>query len=319
MNRRQTLIFASLLAAAVFHMPAAAAFPERTVSLLVPFGPGGSTDLIARALAQEMSKTLGQQVVVLNKAGAGGAIGAAEVANARPDGHTIAMMPVGPLTTQPALRKLSYTPASFDPVCRVYSNPQVLLVRKDGPHKALPDLVAHAKRNPGKLNYASTGTGSVPHLALASLSTAAGMDVVHVPYKGEADMLQGLLSGSVTMFLGHPTLLSVHAQTMRGIAVLAPQRLKEYPDLPTVGEQGVPPQHFEVWGGLVAPKGTPPAVLAALEAACRSGTAAETFRKQLENLNTPVMYQDAATFGAFVTGEFERNGRLLREAGIKPE
>jgi hypothetical protein len=101
--------------------------------------------------------------------------------------------------------------------------------------------------------------------------------------------------------------------------VLAPQRLKEYPDLPTVGEQGVPPQHFEVWGGLVTPKGTPPAVLAALESACRSGTAAEAFRKQLDNLNTPVMYQDAATFGAFVAAEFERNSRLLREAGIKPE
>jgi tripartite-type tricarboxylate transporter receptor subunit TctC len=318
MNRRLSLILASLLAASVFHEPVAA-FPERTVSMLVPFGPGGSTDLIARALAQEMSKTLGQQVVVVNKAGAGGAIGAAEVANARPDGHTLAMMPVGPLTTQPALRKLSYTPASFDMVCRVYSNPQVLLVRRDGPHRTLADLVADARRNPGKLNYASTGTGSVPHLALASLSSAASLNVVHVPYKGEADMLQGLLNGSVTMFLGHPTLLSVHAQTMRGIAVLAPQRLKEFPDMPTVGEQGVPPQHFEVWGGLVTPKGTPPAVLAALEAACRSGTAAEVFRKQLDNLNTPVMYQDAATFGAFVSAEFERNARLLREAGIKPE
>jgi tripartite-type tricarboxylate transporter receptor subunit TctC len=318
MNPRLSLFCATLLVAALPHLPAQA-FPERTVSLLVPFGPGGSTDLIARALAQEMSKTLGQQVVVLNKAGAGGAIGAAEVANAKPDGHMVGMLPVGPLTTQPALRKLSYTPASFEPVCRVYSNPQVLLVRRDGPHRTLQDLVADAKRNPGKLNYASTGTGSVPHLALASLSSAAGLDVVHVPYKGEADMLQGLLSGGVTMFLGHPTLLSLHAQTMRGIAVLAPNRLKEYPDLPTVGEQGVPPQHFEVWGGLVAPKGTPPAVLAALESACRSGTAAEAFRKQLENLNTPVMYQDARSFGSFVNGEFERNARLLREAGIKPE
>ncbi len=223
---------ATLLVAALPHLPAQA-FPERTVSLLVPFGPGGSTDLIARALAQEMSKTLGQQVVVLNKAGAGGAIGVAEVANAKPDENMLGMLPVGPLTTQPALRKLSYTPASFEPVCRVYSNPQFLLVRRDEPHRTLQDLVADAKRNPGKLNYASTRTGPVPHLALASLSSAAGLDVVHVPYKGEADMLQSLLSGGVTMFLGHPTLLSLHAQTMRGIAVLAPNRLKEYPELPS--------------------------------------------------------------------------------------
>jgi tripartite-type tricarboxylate transporter receptor subunit TctC len=318
MNKSLHIAAALVLALAAAHGPATA-FPDRPLNLLVPFGPGGSTDLIARALATEMGKTLGQQVIVLNKAGAGGAIGAAEVANAKADGHFIGMLPVGPLTTQPALRKLSYTPASFDPVCRVYSNPQVLLVRKDSPFLNLQDLVAAAKREPGKLNYASTGTGSVPHLALAALNGATGMDSVHVPYKGEADMLQGLLSGSVTMFLGHPTLLSVHAQTLRGIAVLAPTRLKEYPDLPTVGEQGAPPQHFEVWGGLVAPKGTPPAVLAALEAACRSGTAAEPFRKLLENLNTPVQYQDAKTFGAFVNGEFERNARLLREAGIKPE
>lgn len=318
MSKPLTLISALVVALAAVHAPALA-YPDRPVTLLVPFGPGGSTDLIARALGTEMARTLGQQVVVLNKAGAGGAIGAAEVANAKADGHMIGMLPVGPLTTQPALRKLSYTPASFDPICRVYSNPQVLLVRKDAPFRNLQDLVAEAKRQPGKLNYGSTGTGSVPHLALASLTSSTGMDTVHVPYKGEADMLQALLGGQVTMFLGHPTLLSVHAQTMRGIAVLAPNRLKEYPDLPTVGEQGAPPQHFEVWGGLVAPKGTPPAVLAALEGACRSGTAAEAFRKQLETLNTPVQYQDAKTFGAFVNFEFERNGRLLREAGIKPE
>lgn len=294
-------------------------FPERPLTMIVPFGPGGSTDLIARALAQEMTRTLGQQVVVVNKAGAGGAIGAAEVAGARPDGHMLAMMPVGPLTTQPNLRKLSYSPASFEPICRVYSNPQVLLVHRDSPIRNVADLVAEAKRNPGKLNYASPGTGSVPHLAMQALARAVGVDIVHVPYKGEAEAVQALVGAQVTMFIAHPTLTAVHTQTLRPMAVLAPQRLKEYPDLPTLAEAGGPPLNFEVWGGLVTTKGAPPAALAALERACASGTSAEAFRKQLQTLNTPVLYQDAKAFGAFVAQEFERNGRLLREAGIQPE
>jgi tripartite-type tricarboxylate transporter receptor subunit TctC len=318
MKTRTCSLAALLLSLSVMALPAAA-FPERTVTLLVPFGAGGSTDLIARALAMEMSKSLGQQVVVLNKAGAGGAIGAAEVANAKPDGHMVGMLPVGPLTTQPNLRKLSYSPASFEPICRVYSNPQVILVRKDSPFKSVNDLVAEARRNPGKLNYASPGTGSVPHLAMQALAKATSMDMVHVPYKGEADALQALIGGQVMMFVAHPTFLAAHAQTLRAMAVMAPTRLKEYADLPTLSEVGGPPLNFEVWGGLVTTKGTPPAAVAALEQACRSGTVAEAFRKQLETLNTPVLYQDGKTFGAFVAAEFERNGRLLRESGIQPE
>lgn len=297
----------------------AQAFPERPLTLVVPFGAGGSTDLIARALAMEMSRSLGQQVVVLNKAGAAGTIGAMEVANARPDGHTLGMMPVGPLTTQPNLRKLGYSPASFEPVCRVYSNPQVVMVHRNAAYRSVADLLADARAQPGKLNYASPGTGSVPHIAMHALAKAGGADIVHVPYKGEAEALQALVGGQVTMFVAHPTLLAAHAQTLRGMAVLAPARLKEYPELPTLQEVGGPPLHFEVWGGLVATKGTPAPVLAALEQACRNGTAAEAFRKQLETLNTPVLYQDAKAFGAFVAAEFERNGRLLREAGIRPE
>ena len=318
MNALRRTLAAGLMAVAGV-TGTAQAFPERPLNLVVPFGAGGSTDLIARALAAEMAKTLGQQVVVINKAGAGGAIGAGEVANAKPDGHTLGMLPVGPLTTQPNLRKLPYSPASFEPVCRVYSNPQVVLVRKDASFKTVQDLINEAKRNPGKLNFASPGTGSVPHLAMQAMAKATGMDMVHVPYKGEADALQALIGGQVTMFVAHPTFLAAHAQTLRAMAVMAPARLKEYADLPTLSEVGGPPLHFEVWGGLVTAKGTPPAVLAALEQACRNGTQGEAFRKQLDTLNTPVMYQDGKAFGAFVGVEFERNGRLLRESGIQPE
>jgi hypothetical protein len=221
------------------------------------------------------------------------------------------------LTTQPNLRKLPYSADSFDYVCRVYANPQVLLVRKDSPYKSVMDLIADARANPGKLTYASTGTGSVPHLALAALASATGTKMVHVPYKGDSDSLLGVLSGDITMFVSHSTLLSTHGDKVRGLAVLAPTRLKEFPDLPTVAEQGGPALNFEVWGGVTTAKGTPPAALAALDQACRTATQSEGFRKQLETMNTPVHYMDGKTFGAFVKSEFERNGRLLREAGIE--
>jgi tripartite-type tricarboxylate transporter receptor subunit TctC len=296
-----------------------AAFPERHLDLIVPFGPGGTTDVIARALAAEMGKVLGQQVVVLNKAGAGGAIGAAAVANAKNDGYTLGMLPVGPLTTQPNLQRLSYGPGSFEYVCRVYANPQVVLVRKNSPYQTVQDVVAAAKRDPGKLNYASTGTGSVPHLALAALSEATGVKMTHVPYKGDADSLLALVSGQVTMLVSHPTMLSTHADSVRAIAVLSANRLKEFPDVPTLSEQGGPALNFEVWGGLAVPKDTPQAAVAALENSCLVGTSSETFRKQMESLNTPVNYMDGKSFGAYVGAEFERNGRLLRQAGIEKQ
>jgi len=318
MKSLKAIVVGALVAASATAM-AQAAFPDRPVSLLVPFGPGGSTDLIARALATEMAKTLNQQVVVLNKAGAGGAIGAAEVANAKADGHMLGMLPVGPLTTQPNLRKLPYDADSFDYVCRVYANPQVLLVRKDSPYRTVMDLVADAKANPDKLTYASTGTGSVPHLALAALASATGTKMVHVPYKGDSDSLLGILSGDIRMFVSHSTLLTTHGDKIRGLAVLAPTQLTAFPDLPTIAEQGGPALNFEVWGGVTTAKGTPPAALAALDRACRAATQSEGFRKQLETMNTPVHYMDSKAFGAFVKSEFERNGRLLRESGIEKE
>jgi tripartite-type tricarboxylate transporter receptor subunit TctC len=313
-------ILARLLTSAIFAMAAPAAvaadFPSKPVSIVVPFAVGGTTDLIARLLGSEMSKALGQAVITVNKAGGGGVIGALEVANARNDGHVLGMLPVGPLTTQPNLQRLQYGPESFDYVCLVYSNPQVLIVRNDAPFASAADLIEHARKNPGKLNYGSTGIGSVPHLAAAALAKEAGIDLFHVPYKGESDELAAILGGQITMFVGHPTFLTSNPAALRGLAVFAKTRLKEYPGLPTLAEQGGPALSFDVWGGLVVPKGTPAPVIAALENACRTGTAADEFRKRLESLNTPVSYADSKSFAAFVAAEFERHGRLLRGSGM---
>ena len=318
MKNLAALLTSSLLAV-VSPFATAAEFPARPLNLVVPFGPGGTTDVLARGLGAEMAKALGQSVVIVNKVGASGSIGATEVANAAKDGHTLGMLPVGPLTTQPNLRRLTYGPESFDYVCLVYSNPQLLLVRTDSPYKTFGDLVAHAKQNPGKLNYGSSGIGSVPHLAVVALANAAQINVFHVPHKGEADALVSILGGHITMFVSHPTFLTSHPDKLRALFVMAPNRLADHPNLPTLAEQGGPALSFEVWGGLVVPKGTPAPALAALESACKAGTSSENFRRQMETLQTPVRYLDGKSFASFVAAEFERNGRLLRDSGIPKE
>lgn len=318
MKNLAALLTSSLLAV-VSPFASAAEFPSRPLNLVVPFGPGGTTDVLARGLGAEMAKVLGQSVVIVNKVGASGSIGATEVANAAKDGHTLGMLPVGPLTTQPNLRRLTYGPESFDYVCLVYSNPQLLLIRADSPWKTYGDLIAHARQNPGKLNYGSSGIGSVPHLAVVALANAAKINVFHVPHKGEADALVSILGGHITMFVSHPTFMSSHPDKLRGLFVMAPNRLPDHPNLPTLTEQGGPALSFEVWGGLVTPKGTPAPALAALEGACRTGTSSEAFRKQMETLQTPIKYLDGKSFAGFVAGEFERNGRLLRESGMAKE
>jgi len=311
-------IAAGVLAAAPL-LAAAQAFPSRPLSIVVPFGAGGTTDVLARVLGEEMGKVLGQSVVVVNKVGASGTIGTIEVANAAKDGHTLGMLPVGPLTTQPNLRKQPYGPDSFDYVCMVYSNPQLLLVAADAPFKTYADLVDYAKQNPGKLNYGSSGIGSVPHLAVVALANAAKVDMFHIPHKGEADALASILGGRIAMFVSHPTFMTAQAGKLRALFALAPARLPDHPAVPTIVEQGGPPLSFEVWGGIAAPKGIPAPALAALEKACKAGTSSEAFRKRMETLQTPVKYLDGKAFGEFVRSEFERNGRLLREAGMQKE
>ncbi|MGE0313165.1 MAG: Bug family tripartite tricarboxylate transporter substrate binding protein [Lautropia sp.] len=317
MKRRIQALAAGLFACSL--NAAAADFPSRSLSIVVPFGAGGSTDLMTRALAAEMSKTLGKEVVVVNKAGAGGTLGTAEVAAAKADGHTIGMLPVGPLTTQPHLRRLPYSAASFDMVCLVYSNPQALLVRKDAGYKTVADYIADAKAHPGKLKYGSSGAGSVPHLAFVAFAQAAGIDVVHVPHKGDADNLTSLLGGHISAFITHTAFLASNDATLKGLGLMADARLESAPGLSTFKEQGMAPLSFQVWGGLAVPKGTPPAALATLEKSCETAARSAGFRSALEKLKTPGNYMGSAAFGEFVRSEYERNGKLLRDAGLKKD
>ncbi len=319
MTPRLPMLAAAMLAIGLNVNASAADFPGKPLNIIVPFGAGGSTDLMTRALATQMAATLGQEVLVVNKAGAGGTIGTAEVAAAKADGYTLGMIPVGPLTTQPHLRRLPYSADSFEAVCLVYSNPQALLVSKDAPYKTVADFIADAKSKPGKLKYGSSGAGSVPHLAFVAFAQSAGIDVVHVPHKGDADNLTSLLGGHISAFITQTTYLASNDQTVKGLGLMDNQRLASAPDLSTFAEQGQTPLSFHVWGGLAAPRGTPVATLAALEKSCETAVQSTGFRETLEKLQTPANYMGSKAYGEFIKAEFERNGKLLREAGLKKE
>ncbi|MEX0731159.1 MAG: tripartite tricarboxylate transporter substrate binding protein [Aquisalimonadaceae bacterium] len=315
MRQLNVLIATAGLAMASFSA-SASDFPNRNVDIVVPFGAGGSTDLMTRALSEEMKKHLGVSVGVVNKAGGAGTIGTAEVASARADGYTLGMSPVGPLTTQTNLRNLPYSPESFDYVCLVYSNPQILIVSTDSEFNSVRDVIAAAKDGSRRLRYGSTGAGSIPHLAGVALATSSGVDMVHVPHSGDADQLSSVLGGHIDMLVSHPAFLTANRDSVKGLGIMAPERISQFPDLRTFAEQGGPDLDIRVWGGLTVPAGTPQDVIAKLESACEASVKSASFREQLARLNTPEAYMGHREFARFVMGEYENNRTLLREAGV---
>ncbi|HUA51010.1 MAG TPA: tripartite tricarboxylate transporter substrate binding protein [Candidatus Sulfotelmatobacter sp.] len=244
---------------------AAAAWPERAVRWIVAYPPGAGTDIVARLLGQRLTERLGQPVVVENKPGAGGAIGLEAIATAAPDGYTIGMADTGPLAINPSLyRKLAYDPvASFEPISLIANLPFVLVVHPDLPVHSVAELIALAKAKPGQINYASVGNGSSVHLATELFKTMAGVDLVHVAYKGSAPALHDLLAGQVqVMFVNLlSSLPSIQAGKLRLLAVSPATRLANLPDVPTVAEAGVPGYAYESWFGMVAPAHTPKDVI----------------------------------------------------------
>ncbi|KAB2920745.1 MAG: tripartite tricarboxylate transporter substrate binding protein [Hyphomicrobiaceae bacterium] len=300
----------------LFAPPAAADYPDRPITMIVPFGAGGTTDVIARSLAGALEPALGQKIVVINKDGAAGVIGTTELGRSKADGYTIGMIPVGPLTTQPHLRELAYSVDSFDYICQAYSNPQVLIVTTDSPYKTLKDLIADAKAKPGQIRYGSSGPGTIPHLAMLDFVRKAGIDLTHVPGKGEADAFRSMLGGTVIGFPVHTGFVTANADRVRPLAIMAAQRRSEFPDLPTFKEAGLDVS-FDVWGGLVAPKGLPADVRSKLEKACAAAQASAVYREQQTKLKMPPVSSTGAAFAAFVRAEFARNGNIIKDAGLR--
>lgn len=316
------LAAAPLLSSAPFSAHADA-WPQRPIRLLVPYGPAGSSDVVARAVAVEMSRDLGQQVIVENKGGGQGSIATVEAARARPDGYTLILGHVGTLAVNPTMMpNLSYDPRrDFAPIILLAKLPMVFAVGAKVPAATLPEFVALARAKPGVLNYGSAGNGSAGHLAFEMLKTAAAIDVVHVPYKGTGAQVTDLLAGNIdAAAAGIPGLLP-HAQAgkIKIVAVGSAQRLPILPDVPTVAEQGYPGFESSQWFGLLAPAGTPQEAIARLQAAAQRALRTDAVRQRLAHDAAEPSGAGPAEFAAFIDAEERRWSQVVKDARLSAE
>jgi len=297
-------------------VPAQAAYPERPVTVIVAWTAGGATDLLTRGLQDAFQKALGGQVVVKNVPGAAGTLGTAEVARAAPDGYTLLISPIGPITLQPHRMKLTYSYDSFEPVCKLVDSPVVLMAAPKSKYKTVADAVSAAKAAPGKLPYGSTGPGTIPHVSMIAFAKAAGIDIKHVPFKGSADVVQALLTDTVDLFTDQPNLVPQYNLTP--LAIFAAKRIPTYKDIPTLKEAGYDLQ-FSIWNAMFAPKGTPEPIMAKLEAACRATMTAPGVVENLGRQRQPIDFLDRKGAAAFISAEFKKNGELISGAGLSPK
>ena len=319
------LLAAALLCAGLCAALAPAAraqgYPTRAVTLVVPFPPGGSTDILARILGQQLSEAFGQPVVIDNRPGAGGSIAGELVARARPDGHTLMMGHIGTLAVNPGLyAKLPYDPVrSFEPVTTVAKVANMLVVHPGVPAASVAELIAHAKGHPGRLNYGSGGNGSAAHIAMAAFADAAGLDLVHVPYRGTAPSVADLLAGNVQITMtGAPAVLEiVRSGKLRALGVSTPERLAAAPDIPTIAEAGLPGFEASQWYGIVAPAHTAAAVVATLNAAIRRAMTAPKIVATLDRDGATAWVGTPEEFRSHIVAEIARWGELIRRANIR--
>jgi tripartite-type tricarboxylate transporter receptor subunit TctC len=311
------------LALLLFACAAQAQWPSRPLKLIVPFPPGGSTDILARALAQKLAEDISQPVLIDNRPGAGGSIGAEAAAKAAPDGYTIMMGHLGTLAVNVGIyKKLPYDPVkSFEPVCLMAIVPSVLVVNPSLPVKDVTELIAYAKKHPGKLAYGSAGLGSTSHLTTEYFKLAAGIDVLHVPYKGVGPMLTDLVSGQLSMGLnGAPAVMPhVSSGRLKALAVSSLQRVPSLPDIPTLDESGLRGFEANGWYGIVAPAGTPPGIVRRLNSEIRRAMGASELRARLDAEGAIPAGGMPDEFGAFIASEIVRWGAVLKKAGIEPQ
>jgi len=297
------------------------AYPDRPVSMVVTFAAGGSSDVLARAVAEAMSHSLGQQIAVDNRPGAGGQIGAEAVAHAAPDGYTVLFGTNGTLGIGPALYKnLRYDPFhDLAPVGLLHKLPLLLIVNPSVPAKDLHDLIDYGRTNPGKLSFASAGVGSVSHLAGELFKEDAKIDILHVPYKGGGAAVTDLISGRVSMMLETiPNALPLaRSGQMRAIAVTTKERSSSAPEIPTMAESGLSDFDVSAWTGLFVPGGTPRAVIDRLNAETRKIAVEKHYVDLIQSMGTNVAASSPEEFGAFVRDDVARWTKVIEHAGIQ--
>ncbi|MGO4332227.1 tripartite tricarboxylate transporter substrate binding protein [Cupriavidus sp. 2TAF22] len=298
-----------------------AAFPEKPIRIVVPFSPGGGTDLIARTMGVAMSQDLGQPVVVDNKPGGGTIIGTDNVAKSAPDGYTLVMATFAHAVNPSLQPKLPYaTDKAFSPVVLVGRSPNVLVVRPDSPYKTVQDLISAARARPGKISFASQGPGTSAHLAGELFKSLAKVDLNHIPYRGAGPAITDLLGGQVDLMFATASAVGnlLESGKLRALAVTSAQRSAS-PDLakvPTIAESGVPGYVAESWYGLFVPAGTPAPVIARLNAAAKKAVTTEAFRKRAESEGLIVSPGTPEEFGRYVHGEQVRWSKVVKDANI---
>ena len=319
--RRREALLAMALAAAPLSMVRAQS--GKTIRLVVPFTPGGTTDILARALAPRLAQTPGQTVIIDNRPGAGGSLGADLVARADPDGLTLLMGHIGTLAVNVSLYpKLPYDPLrSFAPVAWVARVPNVLVVNASSGITSLKDLIARARANPGKLTYSSGGNGSAAHITFEYLKLRAGIFMSHIPYRGTAPSVTDLLGGQVdATFTGAPALIPhIRSGRLRALAVSSLTRLAALPEVPTVAESGFPGFEADQWYGIVAPAGTPPDLVARLNATINRALASPEVAQQLAVEGALPMRTTPRAFAELIAAEIPRWKEVVRAGNVKPD
>jgi tripartite-type tricarboxylate transporter receptor subunit TctC len=315
-----------ILRSAIFALLALAAgvvqgqqYPTKPVRIIAPFAPGGGTDFIARLIAQKLTERLGQQVIVENKPGAGGNLGAEFAVKSAPDGYTLLLV-AGSYTVNPSLYKLSFDPVNdITPIVQLSQGPFVVAVHPSVPANNLKELIELARRQPDKLSYASAGSGSITHLASELFLDMAKIKIVHIPYKGTGPALNDTIAGSTQLIFGSvsTTLQFVKSGRLRGLAVTTPRRISALPDLPTVAEAGVPGYEVVLWHGLVAPKGVPRPIVDRLSREANEVLKAKDMGDLLATDGVAPAGGTPEQFRAVIKADIERWRGVVKQANIK--
>ncbi|CAN7739979.1 tripartite tricarboxylate transporter substrate binding protein [Pseudorhodoferax sp. LjRoot39] len=319
-TRRSLLAVAAATATALVAGPAAAqAYPSKPITMIVPFSAGGTTDILARIVGQALSTELGQSVVIDNRAGAGGNIGGQLAARAPADGYTLFMGTVGTHAINEALyKKMPFNPIKdFAPLSRVANVPNLLVAHPSQPFKTVPELIAYAKANPGKVNFGSSGSGSSIHLSGELFKSMAKVDMVHIPYKGSAPAVNDLLGNQIAiMFDNMPSAIQhVRAGKLRPIAVTTAKRSPELPDVPTIAESGVPGYEATSWFGLFAVAGTPAPIVTQLSKALVKVLNQPDVKAKIVAQGGEVVAETPEQFAAFIKAETAKWGKVVKESG----
>ncbi len=290
-----------------------AEFPTKEVQIIIPYAPGGATDLVFRALAASTSKYLGKAVVVVNKAGGGGAVGFTEAAQSRPDGYTL-VTAITPLTILPHQVKTAFTYKDFEPIINVVEDPAMFQVRADSQWKTLREFLDYAKKNPGMITVGNSGAGGGVHLIALAFEKAAGVKFNHIPFAGGGPSVTALLGGHIHVVSVSPPegIAHVKAGKLRIIALFSQKRMEAFPDVPTVREQGVD-FSMSQWRGLAAPKGTPPDVIQKLHDAFKQSMEDPAFVKNATDMTVQLAYVGPAEFGKLMAQDHERYAKLVEE------